>query len=278
MTVVEWIPKYLEAYKLHVIRPDSMRILELVAQKIPQEITDMRLSDVRPMHLQKFINEFAQSASKSYMDKLRVLLHGIFSAAIDNDLCSKDPTTNLRFPHIKERPREVFTLEEVCVILNFAMSYDKQRIALAIMVLLLTGIRRGELLGLKDSDIDDQVLRINRAVFRNKNKACVIEQEAKTESSLRTIPLLPELAYRLKTFPHKGEFIFGTRNGTLWNQRNFSRDYDRFFECLREAEPSVRYLSPHCCRHTFATLTRESGADRQYQNLLIPAVPLCECL
>ena len=48
---------------------------------------------------------------------------------------------------------------------------------------------------------------------------------------------------------------------SILHPRNFNRDYDKFFRQLREAEPDVRHLSPHCCRHTFATLTRESGAD-----------------
>ena len=124
-------------------------------------------------------------------------------------------------------------------------------------------------LGIKPEDISGNVLTINRAVYLSHNRVCVEEGEAKTEASLRSVPLLPELAYRLEHLPHKGEFLFSTKNGTLLHPRNFSRDYDSFFRQLRDAEPSVRHLSPHCCRHTFATLTRESGADfRVVQELL----------
>lgn len=261
MTFGEWIPLYLEAYKLNTIKENSYYTLELLDKHIPKELKNMPLSDILPMHLQQFYNTFAKGHSKSYMDKMRVFINGLFVAAIDNDFCVKNPAAHLKIPRLKETPRESFTLDEVRLILAFAVHYQSQRTAVGIMTLLLTGIRRGELLGLKREDITSTTLTVNRAVFLSRNRVCLEEHEAKTEGSLRTVPLVPELAYRLQKLPHKGEYLFSTSKGTILHPRNFSRDYDAFFRHLRDAEPSVRHLSPHCCRHTFATLTRESGAD-----------------
>ena len=269
MTLREWIPLYLDFYKRNTIKDNSFYMLELLVKHIPPDLSEKELTDILPMHIQRFYNSFANGRSKSYMDKMRVLMKSLFDTAMDNDYCTKNPTERVRVPHIRETPREAFTVEEVRVILDFAMHYENQRTGVAIMTLLLTGIRRGELLGLKQDDITDTTLTVNRAVFLSHNHVCVEEHEAKTEHSLRTVPLLPELAFRLQKLPHKGEFLFSTKNGTLLHPRNFSRDYDVFFKRLRDAEPSVRHLSPHCCRHTFATLTRESGADlRVVQELL----------
>lgn len=269
MTLGDWLPLYLDSYKRGTIRPDSFRMLEQVAAKLPPQLLGMELTAVLPMHLQKFVNEFAATASKSYMDKMHVLLNALFTTAMDNDLCTKNPAARVKFPHLREKPRETFTWDEVRAILAFAAAYEPQRTAVGIMTMLLTGLRRGELLGLQEGDITDSTLTVNRAVYLVRGRAHVQEHEAKTEASLRTVPLLPELAYRLQHMPHKGVYLFGTSKGTLLSPRNFTRDYDRFFERLQEVEPDVRRLSPHCCRHTFGTLTREAGADiRVVQQLL----------
>ena len=149
-------------------------------------------------------------------------------------------------------------MEETKLILGYIVACDNSRIATAVMTLLLTGLRRGELLGLKWEDIDGYTLTVNRAVFLENLKPTVVEHQAKTLGSLRSVPLFPEMAYRLQTLPKRGEFVFSTKTGSIWHPRNFSRDYVRFFARLHDAEPSVHYLSPHACRHTFATLLNQS--------------------
>lgn len=269
MTLGGWVPLWLMSYKKGTIKDTSFHQLELLERLIPDQLKARPMTAIRPMELQAFFNAFAETASKSYMDKMRVMINSLFEQAIDNDLCSKNPMRKVKVPHVTERQRETFSRDDVKVILQYAMGYHSRRTGVAVMTLLLTGLRRGELLGLKWSDLTERTLTVNRAVFLQDGKPCVEEHKAKTASSLRTIPLMPELSHMIHSLPHYGEYIFGTRNGTLMSPRNFSRDFGRFFQQLREDEPSIKALSPHCCRHTFATLSLASNVDtRVVQELL----------
>lgn len=269
ITLGQWIPLWMDSYKRGTIKGTSYHQLELLARLIPDDLKEMPVSEIRPMQIQAFYNSFGLTASKSYMDKMRVMVNALFLEAFENGLCDKNPTRRLKAPRIAEKPREAYTVEEVKLILNYAMSCDNSRIATAVMFLLLTGLRRGELLGLQWGDISKHTLTINRSVFLEDCTPTVIEHRAKTAASLRTIPLLPELEYRIQALPKHGPYVFSTRTGTLWHPRNFSRDYDRFFARLREAEPSVRCLSPHSCRHTFATLSLQGGSDIRVVQMLL---------
>ena len=261
MTLREWIPQWLKAYKLGTIKVHSYQQIVTLTKHIPDQLLDSQLDDIKPMHLQEFINQFSKSASKSYMDKMRVLVHALFADAVENNFCNKNPSTRLKIPPTIEKPRESYTADEYKKIVNFALDYPHRRIAAAVLVLLFTGIRRGELLGLKWEDISTDSFTIRRGVYQEHGKVCVEEYVVKTPKSLRTVPMIPEIAHQIHALPRVGQFVFSSANGTVWHPRNFSRDYGKFFDALRDLHPNVRKLSPHCCRHTFATQTLFSGTD-----------------
>lgn len=269
MKLCDWIPMWLKCYKYGTMKQSSYHQLENLIKHIPSSLMEQEMDNILPMDLQAFVNSFATYASKSYMDKMRVLIHSVWATALDNQKCTTNPSKAVRFPVIPEHPRESFSSEDARTILTYALQYDNRMVGVAVMTLLLTGIRRGELLGLKWSDLSDTTLSINRGVYLENGHPCVREYVAKTSSSIRVVPLLPELAYYLSSLPRTCEFIFCTKNRTIISPRNFSRSYTAFFRHLNEDCCCTAYLSPHCCRHTFASLCLDAGADvRTVQQLL----------
>jgi integrase len=129
----------------------------------------------------------------------------------------------------------------------------------------MTGMRTEELLALcwEDVDFDNDVIHIRQALTVKKGQPMI--KETKTYHSNRNIPMhdlaksiLANLEYRSK------EIIFSTTIGGLWLPRNFQRDYKNYFEALnkrRDEENKIPYLSPHHCRHTFATDLNRAGVD-----------------
>ena len=90
----------------------------------------------------------------------------MFEAAIENDMCIKNPTRNVHPPVSTPSQRDAFTDIEIATILEYLTMQDDRLTELMIHTLLFTGLRRGELLGLMWDDIDfkDSMLRLRRAV------------------------------------------------------------------------------------------------------------------
>lgn len=137
--------------------------------------------------------------------------------------------------------------------------------ALGIFLCLYTGIRLGEVCGLKWEDVDfvNKSITINRTVQRikntdknNGNKTKKIVSTPKSETSKRTIPL-PEFLYSmmLKYQSNDNHYI-------LTDSEDFkdTRVFEKYLEnTLKKCY--IRNLNFHTLRHTFATRSIESGMD-----------------
>ena len=276
----DWIEMWIESTKRDAVRESWLNDLKRMAKKLPPGLSRKKVSAAAPIELQGFLNAVSRGRSKSYADKMCSFIRSVFSAAHENGLCARNPAAKLRAPDIAERPREAFTAGEVRAIIDFALKYKGddaskaqriygRRTGAAIITMLYTGIRRGELLGLQWGDVYEDKISIRRGVYVENGSPRVEENVAKTEQSIRDIPIDVFLFDLLDGLPRAGLFIFGTEKGGIMNPHNFNRAYGHFFDNLVKDHPEVRKLSPHCCRHSFATLSLFGGADiRVVQDLL----------
>jgi len=159
-----------------------------------------------------------------------------------------------------------------------------------IRLVLLTGIRLGELLVLRWEDIDfrTNMLYIRRTLNRLQKrdlpedytgaKTEIVIQEPKTENSIRSIPLLPQLMQDLLGWRHvqqadrqmagegymdSGMIVTNPMGGYI-EPRTFSDYYHQILEMA-----GLRHFTFHALRHTFASRALEQGMDEKTLSVLL---------
>jgi integrase len=193
---------------------------------------------------------------------IRGALRSALSHAITEDLITKNVAAGVKLPTTRSRKRKAWSGDEARRFLECARAAADPFYAAYVLVLVL-GLRKGEVLGLTwdDVDLDDAELSVGWQLQRVGGK--LLHRETKTEGSDATLPIPPicvtALRYREKqqreaearagTAWHSTALVFTTRYGTPIEPRNFSRSYERII-----AKAAVREITVHDARRTCGTL------------------------
>lgn len=226
----------------------------------------MPLCDILPMHINRFTDSIlAQGYSSSQLRKLRAMLIQIFTAAERNGLIMRNPALSAKKIRKKRElgkvevvRKDAFTDAEVNI-LNRELPRDL--IGHGIRCMLGTGLRVQELIALTRDDIaeDGSRVDVNKAIEMVDGKPQL--DVTKSVLSNRIVPV-PE-AYRSSFIylrEHSGkDRIYQPGSKPYYGVGSFRR---RYYTALRQVE-GVRSLSPHCCRHTYATQLEKKGVPLQ---------------
>ena len=232
-------------------------------QHIIPKLGQYKLNKITNIIIQNFYNDMINGGLKpSTAKKIMQILNGCFRYAKKNKLICEVPTdidkVKITQPEIKFWNKEQISF--------FLSAYKGEYIFLPVFIDVFTGLRIGELCGLRWCDIDfkNATLSVNNQVIQDKStKKLIFTKKLKTDTSYRKISLpnvLNDYLFNLKKDikPLETDFVLLNRENKMCNPRNVSMEFTKKIAKHTEQLPKITF---HSLRHTHATLLIFNGEN-----------------
>lgn len=242
---LRWSPDYYLKY------PSTRRVMSC-AMVYCRPIWNIPLRELRVTQLQNVITRMDRS--RGYQSKVRSLMHMVYRWGIGQNIVDRDWSQYVELTaEESESPRRVFTSDEIAVLWRIrnnredvpgeAPRFHGLGLIGSVLLLLYTGMRVGELLGLKKEDIDI-------------DKRCIDLRGTKTKAARRRIPLHQDI------LPVANDLIANAGVMSLLKDRNgapltYASYKYGWFDQITAALKMPH--TPHDARHTFVSALDTAG-------------------
>lgn len=239
--------KYDGFYRRHLKEPIGGLMLT--------DITVSRLSDMVKKEEEKGL------ATSTINDIYRCVVSCCLKYAEGLGWIEKNPMQFVELPSVEQKHSRALTDKEIKAMWTVA---KRDRIGtIAFPLLLGTGMRKGELLGLEweDIDLEEGTIDINKAWGCVGGKGVLVPP--KTKSSYRVIALPAELVtllkrYRLSEDGKGRRYVIGQKRQ---DKRIDPNNFDRSFYRWRDKAGVSKDIHVHCTRHTYCSVMHERGVE-----------------
>lgn len=278
----EFCKKYLDIKKSS-LSPNTFAFYEkIISEELIPMFGTLRMKEIRTYHVQQFIQYLCNEKPRgdgeeghiapSTVKRYTTILRSILTLAYKMEYMDEDVglSRRIEFPKQETPEVEVYTLEEVSEILKAAET-EPIHIRTLVELALFTGLRRGEIVGLKWDDIDFEKKRLSvkRSIYKPKDGKAQ-EKAPKSKCSIRTIAIPEKLCETLTEYKaHQDRhasflgsswrnlnYIFTEEDGYVMNPHTPTKQFSKFL--MRHG---IRHLKLHGLRHTSATLLLANGCD-----------------
>lgn len=255
-TFLDWLRLWLETYMKNKVKQSTyVSYRGYIENHLAPAFPTLKLKDLTTKLLQDFYNykQNTQGLSPKTILNLHRCLHKAMNQAVLEHYIDFNPCDAVSLPRNEKPQVEILTREEQQKLIYTSYKY---RYGIFIRLTLATGIRLGELLGLRWEDID-----FNKRML-----------------SIRSIPLIPNIASELQLWKNVQQndamtagaayqdsgFLVTNPFGGYLEPRTFKDAYD---EILKAS--GLGHYTFHALRHTFATRAMEQGMDAKTTSILL---------
>lgn len=272
-TVSRAADQYLQlAVKPPTLRPATYTQYEFFLRKyIVPAIGSMRVEDVRPQHIQGIISGMAElthhgkagpvPTSSTTMFHCQKVAHCLFEWLKTNEVLKENPVRKVTIPKTLRRKRRSLTPDEIARLMD---ALKDKRMKHAVRFLLMTGLRRGEMVALRHNDIEGDVIHVRRTRSNDG-----IEGPPKSESGQRDIligktvrGILYDQAEMLRLERVISPHVFPARTGAAMSPNDFSSRVSKY------ATAAGLKMTVHELRHTFVSLIADGMDIKTLQTIL----------
>ena len=278
LTVEEYLDRWLSNSVKDTVRERTYeRYEEIIRLHVKPALGRLKLKALTPAHVQGFYRDRLDNGlSPATVQKIHAILHKALSQAVSWSLVPRNACEAVRAPRPAPEEMRPLSPDEARRLLETA---GGDRLEALYVLAVHTGMRQGELLGLKWEDVDltANIIRVRRTLLRTRGR--VVLGEPKTKKSRRTVHLTgaasrtlkEHLGRQLKDMERLGDLyrdqglVFTTEVGTPINPTNLRKR--SLAPLLQKANlPRVRF---HDLRHTCATLLLFRNVHPKYVQELL---------
>lgn len=272
MTMGEWFAVWLRDYQSHTTGRTLQTYASVVNKRLRPLFGEIMLSNFAPVHARRLVSTMKRDGlAPATIRHALAILRCALKAAVDDGLIKTNPVTNIKIPRVVQQDFTIIDREQIPA---FVEAVKTTSCPDAMLFLLLTGVRSGEMRGLQwsDVDLDAATVYIQRQIYTPSRSA--MEFRPPKDGEVRLMYVTPEVVDLLRRH-RKQQAADRLRAGTDWIETDITRDLVfrrqngdaitganicNAIEAIRKAL-NLPTLRAHDLRHSYAVAALRAGVD-----------------
>ncbi|WP_457943412.1 tyrosine-type recombinase/integrase [Caproiciproducens sp. LBM24188] len=255
------------------VSPSQIRSLQCYLKHAYNFFGDMPLNKIKTDHIDYMLDSLTECnpntkkpASHQLLIDVRGAISSVFELAIDKDAVIKNPARKREISKFAPKSeRRALTLTEQKLIVS-----TPHRARIGALIMMLAGLRKGELIPLTwdDINLDDFYISITKSVEEKTANHYIVKNGTKNGKWGRNVGITVDLALEIQKAKEtaKSKYVCCKTDGTMHTATSWRRMWSNYIKTIIDLNPSAKQtgineITAHYLRHTYATLLYISDVD-----------------